>query len=363
MLNQLNQNIYPEMELLLCCARPLLDSLNIQKIESILKQEIDWDELVQIAINHKLIPLAYHNLKLIAKDVIPEKQLKTLHHIFYTNAQRSLILTGELVNVVKLLQSQGISSVPYKGPILANLLYGNVGLRQFADLDLIVQRADISQVRKILTSHGYKAKVELNEIQEIAYLNSKSEHTYDFIELNKGILLEVHWRITPQYKSPIEPQHFWDKLKPFHFAGLDILTLPLEDWLLILCVHASRHRWEQLSWICEIAQLIRISPEIDWERITNEANNFDCKRMLFLGLFLTHYLIEPVLPVTMLEQIKEDSEVVKIATQIREELLIKNNTSQKFLTNTLYHIQIREKWQNKILYFESFVRWATSSKK
>lgn len=352
-----------EIKLLLCCARIHIDDENIKAIKNLIQENIDWQYLIQTAYSHGLMPLLYTNLNAICRNAIPEATFNQLQSLFYTNTQHNLFLSAELVKILRLLKENGISALPYKGPILASSLYGNLALRQFGDLDIVVQQSDILKVKKVLIAHGYKPKVEFTEAEEIAYLRSKSEHTYDFIDERRGILIEVHWRITPRYTSPIEPKHFWQKLEPFSFAGTTVSNLPLEDWLLILCVHGSRHRWEKLSWPCDIAQLIKVNPEINWERVIQQANEFDCKRMLFLGLFLAHNLIGVTLPAEVLQQIKADSEVAYLASEICQELLSGADAPQRFMAKTVYHIRVKERWQNKVLYFESFLRWLVKPKK
>jgi hypothetical protein len=47
------------------------------------------------------------------------------------NAHRALWLTVELLNIHKHRAARGIEVLPYKGPTLAESLYGNVALRSF----------------------------------------------------------------------------------------------------------------------------------------------------------------------------------------------------------------------------------------
>jgi hypothetical protein len=356
-------DVRPEMQLILCCARNEIDEADAQLIKTLIQQEnIDWQAVISYAYKNGLMPLLYTNLNAIAPETVPKDALNLLRQLFYANTQRSLLLAGELVKILGLLQEQEIIAVPYKGPVLATSLYGNVGLREFCDLDIIVQQQDVLKVKKVLLAQGYRPKVEMTEPEEIAYLKSKGGHTYDFIDLDKGILIEVHWRITPEYTSPIEPKHFWKNLKPFSFAGLTVPYLPLEDWLLILCVHGSRHRWQKLSWPFDIAQLIRITKEINWQKLIQEANEFDCKRMLFIGLFLAHHFAGITLPADVLKQIAADSEVNSLGSAICQELLSKDYPQKKVMARTVYQIRVRERLENKFLYFQCFLRWLLFTK-
>ncbi|MFB2771558.1 nucleotidyltransferase family protein [Pelatocladus sp. BLCC-F211] len=356
-------NVSPEMQLLLCCASTQIDAAKTEQIKSLIQQaNLDWQKITSSAWKHGLMPLLYTNLNAIASDTVPKDVLNQLRNLFYTNAQRSLMLTGELVQLLRLLQENGISAVPYKGPVLANLLYGNIGLRQFCDLDILVQQQDVLKFKTLLMSRGYRPKVQLTEAEEINYLKDKSKHTYNLINDSKGIMVEIHWRITPRYTSAIEVKYVWENLHSSSLGGMKIYTFSAEDWLLLLSNHASRHRWEKLSWLADIAELLRQNTEINWERVIQKANDFDCRRMLFLGLFLTRQLIGINLPTEVINKINNDQKVTKLASEISLDILSQNNTNQKFMQNTRYHIQVRERLQNKILYLELFWRWLIRDK-
>ena len=49
----------------------------------------------------------------------------------------------------------------------------------------------------------------------------------------------------------------------------EVRTLSAEDLLLALCVHASKHAWMRLGWICDIAGVVR-SQRIDYGVVREE---------------------------------------------------------------------------------------------
>jgi len=346
-----------EIELILCCVRTHLDRATTERITALVKEDIDWEDLLQTADTHGVIPLLYTRFNSICPEVIPKSALNQMRGMFHAIAERNLFLTAELVKLLNLLKEQGIVAVPYKGPVLATTIYGNLALRQFGDLDIIMQQQDIFAVKKVLLAQGYRPNVEMTHAQEIAYLQAKTEHTYDFIHDDKGIFIEIHWRIAPKYICGIEPKDFWQDLEPLSFAGTTISYLPLEDWLPILCVHGSRHMWERLSCLCDIATLIHNHPNLDWEKVLRKANDFGCRRMLFLGLFLVNHLLGVVLPAKILQQVNAEPMISVLMSQVYNQLFDQVKTSDKFLGRTLYHIRVRERLQDKILYIQSFFHW------
>lgn len=364
-LDHKNQSIKTssEIELILCSVRTHLDSATTDRIKALVQEDIDWEDLLQTADTHGVIPLMYTRLNSICPEAIPKSALNQMREMFHAIAQHNLFLTGELIKLLSLLKEQGIVAVPYKGPVLASFIYGNLALRQFGDLDIIVQPQDIFAVKKLLQDQGYRPNVEMTHAKEIAYLQAKTEHTYDFIHDDKRIFIEIHWRIAPKYISPIEPKDLWQDIEPFSFASTTVSYLPLEDWLPILCVHGSRHMWEKLSWFCDIATLIHNHPNLNWEKVLRTANAFGCRRALFLGLFLAHDFLGVVLPTEIWQQVQAEPKISVLAPLVYNQLFDEVKTSNKFLGRTLYHIHVRERLQDKGLYIESFLHWLMTGAK
>ena len=69
---------------------------------------------------------------------------------------KNLLMTGELIKILKLLKVNDINAIPYKGPVLANLAYGTISLREFNDLDIFVNKCDTYEVYKLMLSLGYE---------------------------------------------------------------------------------------------------------------------------------------------------------------------------------------------------------------
>ena len=63
--------------------------------------------------------------------------------------------TAELLQIAKTLQTEHIDFMPFKGPILSQLLYNDVTQRQYGDLDILIQHSDIQKVAQILKSYNF----------------------------------------------------------------------------------------------------------------------------------------------------------------------------------------------------------------
>jgi hypothetical protein len=346
-----------EHELIICCARVQAEAHRVERIKFLVQQDLDWQYVVRLAQQQGVMPLLYVNLQKNCAASVPVDALKSLEQLFSTNRFSSLLLTGELTKIFTLLEQQAIAVVPYKGPVLAAAVYGDVSLRQYCDLDLVLQQENILPAKQLLIEQGYEPKDSMTEAEELAFLQSKTEHNYTLVHYDKKIVVELHWRITPRFTSLIEPKHFWQNLKPATLAGANFLNLSLEDWLPILCVHGSRHRWERLTWLCDIAEIMRLRPDLDWDAVIARSQVLICRRMLYLGILLAHDLLDAPLPERILQKMRTDREVMPLVNNTYQQLLYKMNRSDRFLGKTIYQIRASDRLQEKALYLQSFLQW------
>ena len=136
--------------MLLCCARTNLSPEIVEQIRGLLHSAMDWPYLLRMAGGHGLIPLLYFNLKNNFPDSIPAPISDQLHVQFLANAGRNLLLAEELLKILALFETNAIPAIPYKGPVLAASLYGDLTLRTFGDLDIIVRKPDIQRAKALL---------------------------------------------------------------------------------------------------------------------------------------------------------------------------------------------------------------------
>jgi hypothetical protein len=347
-------SIRPEHQLMIGCARVKID--DIAAMQKLVHQPIDWQYLIDRSYQQGVMPLLYRNLEKHGSGLVPVDVLQTLRQMFFNNSQYSLLLTRELIQTFKLLHEHNIAAVPYKGPVLAAAVYGDVSLREYGDIDIVVRQEDILKAERLLLAQGYVHKDQMSEADKAAFLQSKHEHNFTFIHRVSDIMLELHWRITPRVTSLIEPKHFWQNLQSETLAGAPYLNLSLADWLPILCVHGSRHRWERLTWLCDIAEIMR-HQAIDWDAVIQRSQVLSCRRMLFLGVLLSHYILDAPLPDRVLQEMTADADVLKLVSTSYQQLLCEMPVADRFLGKTIYQIRASDRLQEKVLYMQSFVQW------
>jgi len=288
-------------ELLLCCARTSAG-------------DVDWEYLFQIARRHSIIPLVYVQLQQHAPDFVPPPILTKFKKHYIENSARNTLLTAELCRLISLFAAAGIDAIPYKGPILALFAYGDVALRRFVDLDVIVKKSDVLKAREILLTSGYTPSKSLSLSQQNMLL--RTQHNMQFSRDNHRLIVELHWEIAPHlFASTVSGERLWQDLVTLDLNGTQVKTFSAEDLLFSLCVHGSRHLWERLGWICDVAELITRRP-LDWNALLERAASADAERMFLLGVHLAERLLDAPVPAEVKKRCDSDPRLASLADNI-----------------------------------------------
>jgi len=334
----------PELELLLRCARTNIDSENAEDIDTLLHRDLDWSKIIRLAYPNGVAPLLYKSLTSTFHETVPQDVLIQLKEYYLYNLQTNLLLTNELVTILRIFSEKEIQIIPYKGSVLTESIYGNIGLRQFSDIDIIVHKHDVKKAKEILLSQGYKLtwpKIQLSEKQETSHIREK--YNYQFIHEDDEVIVELHWNVTPNYFSfPQDSEWLWQRLDLATLSGKPVFTFTPEDYILILCVHGGNHCWIRLNWICDISELIKKTPSLNWEQLIDESASQGSERMLLLGLLLSHELLGTDLPDEILERLTNQPEVKSLARQVIHKFLSNSWVGSGFFEIPRFHLKARE---------------------
>lgn len=333
-------------ELLLCCARTQLSESMAHRIRHLLKQQVDWDYLFALARRHSLLPLLYSSLQ---RSDIPPAKLAWLKQQFQDNAARNLLLTAELCRLIARLKDEGIEAVPYKGPALAVYAYGDLSLRRFIDLDLLLKKDDVLKARDVLLALGYRGHPAWSGSGEKLLLHT--QHNLPLKSEDGRLIVELHWEVAPELFASLSEDDFWQRLEPLTLNGMPVNTMSAEDLLLSLCVHGSKHLWERLAWICDIAELLRVKPDINWGSVLDQAEEGDLKRMLGLGLHLADNLLQAPVPLAVSRTYANDSTIKSLADRVKNRLFDGAEQRPSGLSEVLsFNLRARQDLRSRIRY-------------
>ncbi len=323
-------NLRPEAQLLLDCARTRLDASRANRIVRRLQADIDWSYLLGMAYRHNLGPLLYRSLEAVAPSTLPEAIRAELKAQMQVDIQGNLFLTKELLHVLALFNRRNLLALPYKGPVLAASVYHELALRPFSDLDILVHERDILPAMNVLISCGYELIRPLRVAQaeketqprRVRQLVEKSPWAYQLVlaHPDRQVVVELHWRIAPKYIFPNDSDPLWQDIIPVSLGRATVLSFAPENLLWFLCVHGAKHQWKRLSWLCDLAELMRVYPHLNWDQIVAQATKLGIERRLYLGLLLAHCLLASPLPQAIEQKIQTTPRVKALAQQVIEKI-------------------------------------------
>jgi hypothetical protein len=350
----LSEPISPELDLLLACARREMSETWIEYALGLV-DSLNWSVLLERARAHRLFPLLYWHCKTSLRLKFPGDLAERLSGCFRVNMARSLLLAQELAAVIELLDQHGISAVPFKGPALAESLYGNSALRESVDLDILIRRHDVVEAHQILLSAGYVDGKRLPAAQRSAYIRTQYEHP---VSSPSGVLVELQWAIVPRYFSlPLDEERYWSGIQPVTFCGRQMNSLSPEDLLLFLCIHGGKHRWERLIWLADVRELVVSNRSLDWDYILDQARRAGALRMLQLGMVLANRLLGIAIPADVEYSFARDPIVTRIAEGVEHDLV--SGKLPTYLESQHYLLRVREHWQDRLRYLFRFTSTAT----
>ena len=307
----------PETELLLCCARPRADNAHGDRSRALLQSPLDWEVVIREARRHGVDPLLYRHLEALDEPRIPASALDRLQRHFETNAVRNRLLMAELGKVLSRLGDASVAAIPYKGPVLARMVYGGLALRRFADLDVLVRRADVSRAIVALRELGYEPRLRLTRSQERAFLASQCEWALD--RDHGRLTVEIHWDIVPrEFALRLDLERLWRTARPQSVDGLTVLVPSPEGLLLILAVHGAKHFWARLAWLADVAGLIEAHPEMDWSQLLARAHQCGGTRLLGVALILVADLLGAPVPSDVAHRLASDNSTTALAEQVAQ---------------------------------------------
>jgi hypothetical protein len=307
----------PEYVMLLACARSRMDERHALIIEGLSRSALDWVALAALGRRHSVFPLLYRQLAAVVPHAVPPDSLHRLKELYQGNTARNLFLLGELERVLRAMAEDGVTAIPYKGPVLAIAGYGDLSLRRFVDLDVIVRRDDVERAIGTLTDLGYRAEPVVSPSQQAFLI--RTQHDLAFKRDEGRLIVELHWEVAPrQFAAELAAEDLWRSATIRSVGGSSVLTLAAEDMLLSLCVHGSKHLWERLAWVCDIAEWLASHPGLKWPELLTRAERTGQLRMLLVGLQLAAELLDAPLPTLAATAIDADRAVARLVTQARQ---------------------------------------------
>jgi hypothetical protein len=188
-----NINIRSEEILLLGLCRLSFNAELKVMLQALAEEALDWDYFASLANVHGVSALVYSNLeKLCFLQFIPVEVTGLLRNAFMTSVSRNARNIDVMGGVLRLLNSEKIKIVLLKGLALELSVYGNCGLRQMTDVDVLATREDCMRARRTMMNNGYLS-LPLKSVLYKPIIADAGKHLPTLIK--NGFQFELHHKL------------------------------------------------------------------------------------------------------------------------------------------------------------------------
>jgi hypothetical protein len=315
--------------IILCCIRLHAGTHEVDQLNKLLQSNVEWDKLIQLARAwyFYLSPLLYMQLSTVCPTLVPPAVMERLRTDFQSNAKHNAMLIRELLTILERFNREGIHIIPYKDPLSARKVYGNVGLRVFTDLDLFIHESDVARATEVLRTQGYILMPQcidtIGDALDVATArdrifakdpaeflrraaNDRVRRPFDFAN-DRGGKLELTWYLLPRMWSVTRNNdQLWARARKEAVDGTHVCLFSPEDSLLLACIHGVKHGWGWWNLFNDVAALITAHTDLNWDQLVTIARQRGCLRILTIGLLLANEVAGAPLPEDIRQRLDHD---------------------------------------------------------
>jgi Uncharacterised nucleotidyltransferase len=262
---------------------------------------LSWDSIFNRNYQSDLCPLLYYiitkilpvsrvqdeNKGLSSNDMVKDSIRLELKKHYYKSLVKNMLLLEELRTILTGFQKEKIDVVIIKGADLLERIYPDIALRPMGDIDLLIRPEDLQKAQNILTGLAYGIYKPVNQ----------RKHPFHKIYIKfseiQQFVVEIHWDLTRAiFCTKIDLKEVWKEASYISSSESESLRLSPMHYVLYLCWHGSRHGFERLIWLCDIALVIKNNwGDINWDLLQQQSIEWKINRPLCLSLCLINILL------------------------------------------------------------------------
>ncbi len=273
-----------------------------------------WGVIADEAKRHRVQALTYR--RIAARHwmpTVPEPVALALRDAYQKSALRNALLLRQTSHLVAALSNAGISTMLLKGLHLASQVYPEPALRSMADLDIMVQRAQLKAAVQVLVREGYGPAPSGD-------VDALGERVHHLPRMAKGgaEIIELHHTI----ELPISPFHIdvdalWDSSRSVQFGGVEARVLSNEHLFLHLCIHLSYHHGfgrAALKGVMDLATILQVhASTFRWPEVVATARAWGAEPFVHCTLKVLSEVLQVRIPSEVFSSLGHTDEDVAAA--------------------------------------------------
>ena len=244
----------PEWELILLAVQPHQHADDVRALHMRMENSLDWTRCHRMAAAHGVRALVHRRLT----PWMPTIQVPEIWDRWTAEcAAESRSNLARLVDLRRVLEAYDQKKIPVlvvKGPVLGVCLYGDIALRPFGDLDLVVPFDERDRAIECLKELDFIPQFQLTTSERTRFYRRYSE--MHFTSAATGTLIDLHWELlSHRYRYAQILDGYWDRTTAAHIGPVPLKTLSAPDLFVFLLLHAAKHEWRCLGWLVDLAWL------------------------------------------------------------------------------------------------------------
>ncbi len=284
---RLARTLTGERKFMLACAR--LDA-DPSAVASAARGVDSWERVIQEARRHHLLPLLSRSADAAPYAPIPQPVREQLRLARQKTVALNAVYLQRAGEVLRAFARDDLAPVVLKGVALVENLYGDIGLRAFCDLDVLLPIEDLDRAERVLEDLGYRSE-PTPHTREWYFVNYYQLPRY--ARPGASFCIELHWDLGRR-PNPfrIDVAAMRARAVAAMAAGVPVHVLDPEDQLLHLAVHLA---WGNgfdghVRGIVDIAEVLRRG--IDWNVFEERVRASNTAQVAVPAIELAHWLLD-----------------------------------------------------------------------
>ncbi|MES2033615.1 MAG: nucleotidyltransferase family protein [Pseudomonadota bacterium] len=296
--------VSPELALLAACCRWPPSSERQAAVQAAASSTIDWSLFERVVAKHRVAALVRDGLRRAAVPVPTEIEGR-LRASAAAAARTALAMAQETIRLQRSFDDAEIPVAFVKGAPLAALAYGDLGLKQSWDIDLLTTPEAALAARRLLETLGYIliTPAGLNDSSFAILVSFGKECSVHNADLN--ITIDLHWRLIAN-PSILPNLNALSATRAIEMAGASVRTLDDVALLAYLSVHGAQHGWFRLKWLADVNAILANTDASDLTPLYRSAVALGAGRTAAVAILLCHRLLGLQLPPMLLTELRAD---------------------------------------------------------
>ena len=305
---------------------------------------VDWDEFRAIARHFRLAGVIYHTAK--KSPQFPVEKIGTWRSALIQHGVLNVRQRRKLLQMLSDLRARGVQARPFKGLVLAEMLYAELAVRPTTDFDLYVPFEGAKETADYFISGGYKSPYFDTNIP--APIFDKVYSVELFHPVRKDYI-DIHWELTDGYAAlPFSSEELMQRILDLPFEEASLTCFDDTVTAALIAVHGAKNSWDQLVSLLDLALFFRKRPDFDYAGLVGRLHRCGISRMLLVGAHLVHQFDLADVPDVLLNYDRRSAHIARrIARQLTDDPLL---PSPRRWGKVALNLAFRESMRTKLSY-------------